>query len=77
MFACVTGYLPIELTVYAGAVFTAAFVLLVPIVLGGLAWVAATLLYPDPPRRRTHRRAASPAPPRADHVDDRIALYRR
>jgi putative ABC transport system permease protein len=44
--ACVTGYLPIELTVYAGAVFTAAFVLLVPIVLGGLAWLAATMLYP-------------------------------
>jgi putative ABC transport system permease protein len=44
--ACVTGYLPIELTVYAGAVFTAAFVLLVPIVLGALAWVAATALFP-------------------------------
>ena len=44
--ACVTGYLPIELTVYAGAVFTAAFVLLVPIVLGALAWLAATALYP-------------------------------
>ena len=38
--------MPIELTVYAGAVFTAAFVLLVPIVLGGLARLAATVLYP-------------------------------
>jgi putative ABC transport system permease protein len=44
--ACVTGYLPLELTVYAGAVFTAAFVLLVPIVLGALSWLAATALYP-------------------------------
>jgi len=44
--ACITGYLPIELTVYAGAVFTAAFVLLVPIVLGALAWLATTILYP-------------------------------
>jgi len=44
--ACVTGYLPVELTVYAGAVFTAAFVMLVPIVLGALAWLAATALYP-------------------------------
>ncbi|MBU4271336.1 MAG: ABC transporter permease [Planctomycetes bacterium] len=43
---CITGYLPIELTVFVGAVFTAAFVLLVPIVLGGLAWLAATALYP-------------------------------
>lgn len=44
--ACITGYLPIELTVFAGAIFTAAFVLLVPIMLGILAAVAATVLYP-------------------------------
>lgn len=44
--ACVVGYLPIGLTVYAGAVFTTAFVLLVPIVLTRLTRLAAWVLYP-------------------------------
>ena len=74
--ACVTGYLPIELTVYAGAVFTAAFVLLVPIVLGALAWLAATALYPFLRVEGRIAATANPPPPRAHHADCRTALYR-
>ena len=44
--ACITGFLPVQLTVFTGAIFTAAFVLLVPIVLGGLARFASMVLYP-------------------------------
>jgi putative ABC transport system permease protein len=44
--ACILGYLPVQLTVYVGAVFTATFVLLVPIVLGPLTGLASKVLYP-------------------------------
>jgi putative ABC transport system permease protein len=44
--ACITGYLPASLTTYVGVVFTMSFVLLVPIVLGKMARLAATILYP-------------------------------
>ncbi|MBN1395615.1 MAG: ABC transporter permease [Pirellulales bacterium] len=44
--ACVVGYLPIELTVYVGAIFTTAFVLLIPIVLNGATRLTAWFMYP-------------------------------
>ena len=44
--ACVTGWLPVSWTTWAGTVFTAAFVMLVPAVLGPLTRFAALLLRP-------------------------------
>ena len=44
--ACVTGWLPIGFTTAAGAIFTAAFVLLIPSVLGPLTRLAAFLFRP-------------------------------
>jgi putative ABC transport system permease protein len=46
MAACLFGYLPIRWMIIAGGFFTAAFVLLVPVVLGGLARLAGWLLAP-------------------------------
>jgi putative ABC transport system permease protein len=46
LYGCVVGYLPLWLMIYVGVVFTAAFVLLVPLLLSGLAGLAATVLYP-------------------------------
>jgi putative ABC transport system permease protein len=44
--ACVTGWLPVAWTTWMGTVFTAAFVMLVPAVLGPLTRFAAFLLRP-------------------------------
>ena len=44
--ACIVGYLPVQMLIVTGVIFTAAFVLLVPVVLGLLAWLVATVLYP-------------------------------
>ena len=44
--ACVTGYLPVQMLVVLGMVFTVAFLLLLPIVLGPLAWVVAAAMRP-------------------------------
>ncbi len=41
-----SGYLPAWLTTYVGVVFTLSFVLVVPIVLGPMARLAAAVLYP-------------------------------
>jgi putative ABC transport system permease protein len=46
MAACIVGYLPLQIMTVAGVVFTAAFVLLVPVVLGLLSWLVGGLLYP-------------------------------
>ena len=46
MAACIVGYLPVQVMIVVGVIFTAAFVLLVPIVLGPLAWLVAAVLYP-------------------------------
>jgi len=46
MAACIVGYLPIRWMIIAGVVFTAAFVLLIPIVLGVFSRVLAFLLRP-------------------------------
>ena len=44
--ACVTGWLPVAWTTWAGTVFTAAFVMLIPAVLGPLTRFAAFVLRP-------------------------------
>ncbi len=44
--ACITGYLPAWLTTYVGVIFTVSFVFVVPIVLGKMAQIASTALYP-------------------------------
>ena len=44
--ACVTGYLPIQGTVFAGVLFTLAFLLLIPIMLQPLSRLAAAVLHP-------------------------------
>ncbi len=46
MGACLFGYLPVRWMIVAGGFFTAAFVLLVPVVLGGMARLAGWLLAP-------------------------------
>jgi len=46
MAACIFGYLPVQIMIVAGVIFTAAFVLLVPVMLGPLAWLVSILLYP-------------------------------
>jgi putative ABC transport system permease protein len=46
MWACVFGWLPIRWMIISGVVFTAAFILLVPVMLGGLGRVAALLISP-------------------------------
>jgi len=44
--ACVAGYLPMVMSVYAGAAFTAAFILLIPVVLRPLSRAVADALSP-------------------------------
>ncbi|MEN6457855.1 MAG: FtsX-like permease family protein [Thermoguttaceae bacterium] len=46
MAACLVGYLPIQWLTVTGAFFTVAFVLLIPILLNGLTWLAGLLLGP-------------------------------
>ncbi len=58
-------------------IFTVAFVLLVPIVLGLLAWLVAAVLRPLLRHRRPDRPPADPPPPRPHHVDHRHPLHRR
>ena len=43
---CIAGYLPAKMLILIGMVFTVAFLLLLPMVLGPLAWLAATALRP-------------------------------
>jgi len=43
---CIAGYLPVGWIIFLGVLFTVAFLALVPIMLGALAWIAATALYP-------------------------------
>ena len=52
------------LTTYIGVVFTLSFVLVVPILLGPMARLAAAVLQSDPWRGRANRPAANPPPPR-------------
>ncbi len=44
--ACISGYLPAEGTIYAGVLFTLAFLAFVPIMLGPMARLASFVLYP-------------------------------
>ena len=46
MWACIFGWLPISWMIVSGVVFTAAFILLVPVLLGGLGRLAALLVWP-------------------------------
>lgn len=46
MTACILGYLPAKLMILIGSLFTVAFLLLLPMVLGPLAWLAGTALSP-------------------------------
>ncbi|MCE5302205.1 MAG: FtsX-like permease family protein [Planctomycetaceae bacterium] len=46
MAACIVGYLPPQVMIVVGVVFTAAFILVVPVLLGPLARLASALLYP-------------------------------
>ena len=46
MWACVFGWLPIRWMIVSGVIFTAAFILLVPVMLGGLGRLAALLISP-------------------------------
>jgi putative ABC transport system permease protein len=46
MAACIGGYLPVRLLIVLGMIFTVAFLLLVPLLLGLLAWIVATVLRP-------------------------------
>ena len=46
MWACVFGWLPISWMIVSGVVFTAAFILLVPVLLGGLGRLAALVIAP-------------------------------
>lgn len=44
--ACIAGYLPVQMMIVLGMLFTAAFLLLLPMVLGLLAWAVSMVLYP-------------------------------
>ena len=44
--ACIVGYLPVQMLIVVGMIFTVAFLLLLPIVLGLLAWLVAAVLRP-------------------------------
>ena len=46
MAACIVGYLPVQMLIVLGMIFTVAFLLLVPMVLGLLAWLVAAVLRP-------------------------------
>ena len=46
MWACVFGLLPIRWMIVSGVVFTAAFILLVPVMLGGMGRLAALVISP-------------------------------
>jgi putative ABC transport system permease protein len=46
MFACIAGYLPVQLLITLGMISTVAFLLLIPILLGPMAWFAARILRP-------------------------------
>jgi putative ABC transport system permease protein len=46
MWACVFGLLPISWMINSGVIFTAAFILLVPAMLGGLGWLASLVISP-------------------------------
>ncbi len=44
--ACIAGYLPPQMMIVLGMLFTAAFLLLLPMILGLLAWAVSLVLYP-------------------------------
>ena len=44
--ACIAGYLPVQMMIILGVLFTAAFLLLLPMVLGPLAWAVSMVMYP-------------------------------
>ena len=44
--ACIAGYLPARLLIAVGALFTVSFLLLLPLILGPLAWLFSTTFYP-------------------------------
>jgi putative ABC transport system permease protein len=46
MAASIAGYLPVKWMTISGVIFTAAFLLVVPMLLGLLAWLVATAVYP-------------------------------
>jgi putative ABC transport system permease protein len=46
MAACITGYLPAAMLTVLGMIFTVAFLLLLPMMLGMMTWIAGKLLYP-------------------------------
>jgi putative ABC transport system permease protein len=46
LWASILGYLPVQVMIISGVASTATFVLLIPMVLGLLAWIVATVLYP-------------------------------
>jgi putative ABC transport system permease protein len=46
MAACISGYLPVSLLTVVGVVFTVAFLLLLPMMLGMMTWIAGKVLYP-------------------------------
>jgi len=77
MAACLLGYLPIRWMIVSGVIFTAAFVLLVPALLGILAWLVATGLYPLLGHRRPNCPSADLAASRPNHANRRNPLYRR